>query len=615
MTPLDNILKNFFLLQSDFVGIQINVAGISYLILSFVLAVLFTAIYYSIGKRIGTFFKWNRYTHINGFLFVALGYIVINTGLAVLGMFSLLHPVVFWIFIVIILYISFYPFDRLVSYRDLVRKLIHEIVSIRKYNKWIFLGVILFISISFFRLIPPESGEDAIGYHTSDPHLFLVNKSTMLDYRGPPHVLPAPHLAEMSYLVFEFVGHKDASRYLHFIFYVLVVFVLFFIGRDKKIGIFQQYSSLLFVTAPVVIQISSKANTDFQWILCWILAVYILTYGKRMLRKDVILAGIFFGGVLATKLWPIAFFPLFIIYIFIALKNSKIIYRLKMIFIFSLFALSVVFLWYLRSYILTGSPIYPAFSTLSQLEQIPGSKLTIFSYIGFNKGMFESKNLIVLSPLFYLGIIGFLLNFKHVIKVLQKLNFALFSAFLFIEYLFIQYPFGRYLLALYSLIIIPVSLGVSIMNKYFFYRIIFISAFVMLFSYYFINTLLVLSYGFGWADKDKYLTRILSRDNSSYYDFDYLFDKWITRDDLVATYGIYGFYYANFNYIDIYNIFTINDRDFGLLKKKGVTKLFLKEKIMKVFCKDLKIINCLPDRYKLIAQYDGVPRYLYLIVK
>lgn len=595
VTVFNNIPKNFSYLVGDFIGFELHIDKIVSIIINVLIAFIFIIIYYLIGRKIRLFFFKNiNYKNFDNFIDIALGYIFVNSTLAILGLFSLLYPMVLWPYIITVLFISVYPYRTLAGSITELRNTISETKKILKKNKWVFLGVILFVSIAFLRLIPPEIGEDAIGYHTSDSYLFLKNHTTV--FKHSYVAMPAPHLGEMTYVLSEFIGFKDSTRYVHYSFYFLVVFLLMLIN---------QYGALFFVTAPVVIQISSKANVDFQWILCWLLSVFILTQTKSRNIRSIILIGILFGGVLATKLWTIAFFPLFILCLVSYDRKLHLKDKIKMIFAFSTSAFLIDIVWLLRSYIITGDPVYPG-----------GGSLGISNLIGFNKLMFHIQNISVFSPLFYLGIVVLLLNWRYALKVLSKFNLSLFFVFLATEYLFVKYHFGRYLLGLYSLAVLILSAGAnSLIRKYYIYRVIFIVVFGIMFIYYFTNTLLILPYGLGWADKNKYLTRVLYRDNSSYYNFDNLFDKWISSKDIVATYGIYGYYYANFDYVDVNYIFDKNDKSFDLLLGKNVTKVLIKGGDILWFCKTIVLYDCNANKVKLLASYpEGVGKYnLYSI--
>ena len=605
ITVFNNVPKNTSYLIGDFIGFEFHIDKVVGIVINILIALIFIAIYYLIGRKIRIFlFKNIDCKNFHNFVNVALGYIFVNSALAILGLLSLLYPTVLWLYIITILFISIYPYRTLKNSMVELRSSISKTKRILNENKWVFFGVILFVFIAFLRLIPPEIGEDAIGYHTSDPYLFLKNHTTVLKHSYV--AMPAPHLGEMTYTISEFIGFKDSTRYIHFSFYFLVVFLLMLVSP---------YGALLFVTAPVIIQISSKANVDFQWILCWLLSIFLVTQSKQRGIKNMILIGILFGGVLASKLWTIAFSPLFILYLLIIYRKLNLKAKLRMIFAFSLSAFLINLVWLWRSFIISGNPLYPVFSTITSLDGGSGA-LGAGNIIGFNNLMFRMQNISVLSPLFYFGMFIVILHWRCAFKLLRRPNLSLFFVFLAAEYIFVKYHFGRYLLGLYSLAVLIVSIGLKdLIKKYNVYKIVFVMIYGILFIYYFTNTLLVLPYGFGWADNNRYLTRILFRDNASYYDFDHLFSKWISSNDKVATYGISGYYYADFDYIDIYYIFGKNNKSFDLLMEKNVTKLLIKGGDIFWFCESLSLQNCSSNKVKLLASYpEGIGKYnLYSI--
>ena len=185
----------------------------------------------------------------------------------------------------------------------------------------------------------------------------------------------------------------------------------------------------------------------------------------------------------------------------------------------------------------------------------------------------------------------------------------------FAFYLLVQYIYGRYLIGLYILLIFLASLGIynfaakTKLLKLFLSLVLFI-----LFAYYFINQILILPYAFGVANQNNYLTRILSRDNSSYYDFGGKFHDYISAKDYVATYKIFGLYYANFKFIDVNFIFDKN-KDFSVLKKHGVTKLVIKGGDINWFCKTAGVTNCSSSAYKLLSSYNEFPTYYLYSIK
>jgi len=603
-----NIINNFKLLQNDFIGISFNLTGASLVFLNFIFAIILFTIFYLLGNRIRSLIFGNiKKLPAKPFINIALGYIVFGTGIALLGVFSLLYPLVLYIYIFLIIVFSLSPFNNLKEGFNDIFLVFFNIKEQFKKNKIIFLASFLFLFVAALRLIPPEIGEDAVGYHTDLPKLYLYSHSLMLESKESLHVIPYPQLGEMPYVISEFIGLKDSTRYIHFIFYVVIVLLLFDL-ISKKGYKFSQYAPLLFVTAPVVIRYSSSAYVDFPMVFCFLLALIIISGYKKLSYSTICLAGIIFGGALSTKLWLLIYTPLAILYVIF--KNiqfgKKYLFKLSLIFLFS--SLLVLLIWNIRAYILSGNPIFPIFSSYGE------SKPDLESYLGINWSMFSLSNLIVFSPLFFLGTFFLIINFKKTINAVKDYRLFLFFILISLEQIFVKVTLGRHLLAWYTVSVMTLSSAVGyVLDKYKIYKYIFSILYLLLFFYYFVNTLLILPYGFGWADKNKYLTRVLFRDNSSYYDFDHLFDRQISEKDYVATYGIFGYFYANFRYIDVAYIFDNKQGSFNLLKDRGVSKLLVKGGDINWFCKRMRLENC--TNVKLLSTYpkDTMKYNLYSI--
>lgn len=608
-----NVVNNYNFLRNDFIGISFNLIGIIHVLANFLVAICLILIFYFIGKKIRLLFIKYDNGGLHHFVDIGLGYIAIGTGIAILGVLSLLHARILLVYLLTLTIIALLPFSK---FKETTKDIFNVINKSRVYfnkHKWICIGIFAFVLISFLRLIPPEIGEDAIGYHTDLPALYLRSHTMVLESKEIQRVLPIPQLGEMIYIVTGFLGVKDASRYVHFMFYFLVVMLLCYIGINKKTNFLGMYGPVLFVSAPIIIRHASIANVDFQALFCWLLSVFLIIREKNYKMNTVMLSAIFFGGALSTKLWEIAFLLIFFVYFLFTQRNKPYAFKLSAVFL--LVALLVSFIWYLRSYIITGNPVFPAFSYVSPSDEALGKANlfnNIFSYIGINKLLFSFSNLVVFSPLFFLGIVFLFYRISYVVKRLKNSGIFLFFILLSIEHLVIYYYIPRYLLSLYVVSILIVSSGIhqfityNRIGKY-----IFSMVFLVLFFYYFFNTLFILPYGFGWADKNKYLTRILSRDSSSYFDFDHLFNKHLSKQDLVAVYRLAGFYYANFRYIDVGYIFDKKHRFFNLLTRKGATKLLLFGGEVEWFCKKLKLTGCDHSKYKLLASYPPGLRYLY----
>lgn len=605
---LFNITDNLVFLKNDYLGITFNSIGSARVVLNFLISITIIVLFYLIGRKIKVLFVKEKYSGLDFFINIGLGYIVVGTGIAILGLSSLLRSEILFFYILFILVISIFPLSGLVSY---FKGIFTTVINTYRYlclHKVVFIGISLFILISFLRLIPPEIGEDSVGYHTDLPLLYLNSGTTIVKQSDVQHVIPIPQLGEMSYVITQFLDFRDASRYVHFMFYALIVLFLIYISK-KNTKLFYLYPPILFITASVIIRHSSKANVDFQALFCWLLSAFILIKERKITASNVILSAILFGGSLSTKLLEIVFLPTSLAYIFLTQKNK--VYAVKLAILFFTFSTLTSLVWYVRAYLITGSPVYPALSHINLLEG-GSSNPSIFNYIGINYQALSYPNLVVYSPLFLIGLVYLIYNLPAVIKKLKNTPLLYFFIISTVPFIFIQYYLPRYLLNIYVISLLIVSVGiVYFCSKIKLGKYILFSIFCLLLCYYFINTIFILPYGFGWADKNKYLTRVLSQDSSSYYDFDHLFDKHISQKDLVATYKISGFYYANFRHIDIENIFDRNKKTFSLLKKSGVSKLLLYGGNINWFCKNIHLTDCNNSKYKLLVSYPHGNRYLY----
>nr|MCL4354083.1 hypothetical protein [Patescibacteria group bacterium] len=614
MNLINNIFVNYNYLVADYIG-KFDYSQIIKIPVNIFVPVLLIAIFYLLGIKVYYLFFKKKDGVIDFFIKIAFGYILTASGIFLMGFFSILYLQAVWLYLLIISIIAIYPLSSLKT-RLLTSKIIYKtyIEQFKKY-KWANILILGFILIGFLRLIPPETGVDAVWYHTDFPKTYLKMHSMMnINPRGQYYPVVTPTLSDMLYVVTQAVSAKDSSRYLHFSFYVLVVLTLL-TAFYKKYS-FAPYAALLFVTSPIIIRHTSTAYAEFQWILCWLLAVLIITSKKQLELKNLIIAAILFGGALATKLWILPFYSVFFLYLVIAgFSNKRTLYR--NIFLFTVIAFMFPALWYLRAYIKTGNPLFPAFWSY------PSGAANSPFHLDFDLASIKNRitSLASISPLSFFGLI-FLIKTPRKLRNLKFDNrfYIIFMSILVALQVLINYSFHRFIVPFYSVVALFLGFGISrftAFNKYLARTFYFTGA--LLFIYYFTNTLLILPYGLGIANQNRYLTRILSGDASSYYDYENKFSPFITNNDIVAVYGIWGFYYADFNYFYSEDVFKTKERSLKILSNSGANKLLLKGGNIEWMCKVEKITDCSQDRYKLLTSYklpfSSATQFLYTLDK
>lgn len=610
---IGNVLANYNYLRQDYIGLKINPSIIFNFSISLFLSIIIIAVFYLIGFKIKNLLFKQLNKNINIFIEIALGYIVTASGILILGILSFLYKEVLYIYFIILLVLAVYPLNtakkRLYNAYSIIK---NDYINQFKKHKLANIAILCFILISFLRLIPPEVGVDALWYHTDYPQIYLKTHSMMtIDPRGEFYPAVTPTLSDMLYVVTASLSMKESSRFIHFTFYVLSILV--YLNVFKKRYSFTPIAALLFVTCPIIIRVAPSAYAESQWIFCWLLAVFLITSRKRHPLINILISAILIGGTLATKLWMLPFYGVFVLYFSVLNIKLSRIKLLKLLSIFTIFSFSIPLLWYLRAFLITGNPLFPTFWTYPNGE--PNSPWQIVLNLASIKQRIAS--LANVSPLSFIGFIGIFISASKI----KKLNFGnkqfiTFAIILIITQILINYNFHRFVIPFYSIITIVLAFGIIKFinfNKYFMYFFYAITA--ILFLYYFINTLLILPYGLGFASENRYLSRILSRDASSYYDYNHKFSKFINKNDLIATYGLHGFYYANFNYMRIEDIFRKVDRSLGVIKNKGATKLLILGGDINWLCKNEKLKDCRSDGYKSLTFYKfpttASSQYLY----
>ncbi len=604
----ENILQRIEFLQQDYVGITLDISVFNIFFVSLAFALFLTLLSYSLGKKISAPFNGKRENTYDYLFFIAVGYILIGTGIAFLGFLSLLNFVSITLFLSLIVAYSFiFPFSLKQNFFNLTSHVKNDFLYL-KTNKFVFLWTTLFILLAVIKLINPEVREDQ--YHVDLPVMYLQNSTIMIPPREQISVSASPLLAEMHYTIGILYFSKEAARYIHFVFYILVLLTLINFSKLKDYK-FAIYTPILFASAPVVIHETSSMYVDFQWIFCFLLSIIILIdHGNK--RHALAKSGFLFGGMIAGKLWTIVFSVVPVLYLL--MTKGKIKKRIKDITVFLLATLVVSSIWFARAYILTGNPLFPAFNNAANSDSASFFK-SLSYFTGINYQLLNIFSFInVFSPLFFVSFVFLLHKFRTNLKTVLQLKLFKYLFFLFILYLSIQYPFGRYLLGLYVLFIFINSFAVNSVIRFKPIKILLNFVLFIVFSYYFINSVLVLPYSFDIADKNKYLSRILIRDASSYYDFGYKFDKYISQADNVAMYNFHGYYYANFKYTDLRFIYDNNQDSLNLLRQKKYTKLLIRSGDITWLCTQMKLTDCDTSRFSLISMYSEFPfYYLYNI--
>ncbi len=598
---INNINQRIINLQIDYIG-QFDLSPFLIFISNIFILLIYFIFTFIVGGKIHNLISKKKDIPYALPLNIALGYIFIGSLFSLLGFFSVLKQEIILLMLSVLVLVTLYPTNLFTKSILQLKFELKDLFSIVYLNKLLFFTITVFALLALINLVNPEIREDQ--YHVDLSRIFLREKTTMIALREDLHVSASPLLAEMYNTVPILLIGKEAARYLHFGFYILCVISLISFIKLKKYK-FAFLLPIVFVTSPVIIHETSSAYTDFQWVLCLLSTIILLQLNKKINIKTIILMGLLLGGMISSKLWTIVLIPPLLVYLAYKLNKQNSLNTARPLTVIIFVIIFVSCIWFVRAYILTGNPLYPAFLNEVRLNHTI-EKYSVPSYFTINTYLINPlKTLNVFSPLFFIGLLLAVFKIKLAIRIFTKSSIFILVFLVFIVYLFINYPYGRYLLGSYVLTIFVSSLGLSYIKNQ---KLIYVAVF-SIFLYYFINSILVLPYAFNIANQNKYLTRILSQDNSSYYDFDKNFDKYINVNDKVAMYNFHGYYYADFNFVDVNYIFNINNKSIEILKKYGVNKLMIRGGDIQWFCERINLKDCKSNSYSLISSYQQYPYY------
>lgn len=240
-------------------------------------------------------------------------------------------------------------------------------------NKIILLAASIIIGFSiikiFMVLTNPPLGWDDLSYHFVFPVEWLKTGTldtpiTICDDPSPPYY-PINGSLFFLWLIMPFRSVFLANLG-QLPFFIMAFLALYNISR--KIGIskeFSFYAAGLFIFIPNIFRQMEIGYVDVMMAALYLVCVnFLINLSRNFSLKTAILWAIAFGIFLGTKTSAIIYgLVLLLFFGCIIIKNSKIKYLKKIVFIllvFVLFSLLLGGFTYIRNIILTGNPLFPA---------------------------------------------------------------------------------------------------------------------------------------------------------------------------------------------------------------------------------------------------------------
>ena len=233
------------------------------------------------------------------------------------------------------------------------------------------LGPPVLVFVLSVALAHPPTEYDSLTYHLFFPARWLQAHRMYLVPApfGDQAPTYAPGNGELFFLWLMLPFHGDLlARAGQFPFYCLAAITIY--GLSKRLGAAPSHAlyagGLLLLSRPILEQ-ALGAEVDLVFTAAYLAAVYFgVAAAESGKREDVVLFGLSIGLCVGTKVLGLTYVPL----LFPLLLARPVRHQAP----WALLGIGVVAApWYLRNWIITGTPIYPVGITIAGLTLIPGA--------------------------------------------------------------------------------------------------------------------------------------------------------------------------------------------------------------------------------------------------
>jgi len=280
-----------------------------------------------------------------------LGFLVLS-----LGLISILYK---WVLVSVLLVLALFLSAYFVKIFVSLSKLRMKIKGVSLLSMILAFLFVLCLLLTLLGTLSPPIGNDAMAYHLAIPKAFIENHK--ISYIEHTRESLWPNLIEMFFTLGMVLNSDILAKLFCLAITLLLVCAIFsFCKRyfSSEVGI---VAGVLFFITPVVFQQTAFAYNDLALALFAFLAFYsLLIYISSSHTKWIIISGIFSGFCMSTKYIGIKM-PIIVVLVLLieALYTKDRARYLKALCIYSFLTLVVSGVWYLRSYLILGNPVFP----------------------------------------------------------------------------------------------------------------------------------------------------------------------------------------------------------------------------------------------------------------
>ncbi len=325
-----------------------------WLIISFIAAL--------VGAALGRLVTLRGYSPLACLLlFITLGYIMLAYLLLGLGLLGYLQARPVLVVLAILL------LGGLTAFRRLWQNLCAVTTKIRcalltSPVWWLYWFLLLFVLASLLVALAPPAGLDWDGLAE---HLAMAKEWVKAGRIIPlwyDHHSQFPATLQMLYALALLFPGAVAAKLFHFGFGLMAIGAVFVLTRRHLSGAAAPWAAAVLATTPVFSWLMGAAYVDLPVVACVLLSVhFFLEWISSGAVRDAALSGLLAGAAMAFKMQGIPYLGLMLlIAVYIAWRDGpQKSQRWRAVAFFAIVGLLVASPWYIKSWIITGNPVYP----------------------------------------------------------------------------------------------------------------------------------------------------------------------------------------------------------------------------------------------------------------
>jgi len=294
-------------------------------------------------------------------LFVTLGYLVLAYVLLGLGLLGYLQPVPVLVVLVILLLVGLTAFRTLWhDLRTVTSKIRRALLA--SPARWLYWFLLLFVLATLPVVLSPPAGLDWDGLAQ---HLAMAKEWVEAGRIIPlwyDHHSQFPATLQMLYGLALLWRGATAAKLFHFSFGLIALGAVFVLTRRHISPQAAPWAAAVLASTPVFSWLMGAAYVDLPVVACVLLSVhFFLEWVSSSAGRDAALSGLLAGAAMAFKMQGIPYFGLLLLFaLYIAARERRQeTPRWRAVGLFATVGLLVASPWYIKSWVITGNPVYP----------------------------------------------------------------------------------------------------------------------------------------------------------------------------------------------------------------------------------------------------------------